>query len=77
LGALTAPRGAGAVAAVLAAGASSVQAGLVEGIPALVWAPGGRLRGVIDLTIVDGRITVLTAVADRDHLERLEIVVGG
>ena len=76
LGALQPTRGAAAVAASLASGASSVRGGLVDGVPALVWAPGGRLRGVIDLTIVDGRITVLTAVAEPRHLARLEVVLG-
>ena len=75
LGALKPTWGATAVAATVAAGVNSLQAGLVEGIPALVWAPAGRLRGVIDLTVVDGRITVLTAVAEPSHLDRLEVVI--
>jgi len=76
LGALQPVRGAPAVAAILADGATGVDIGLVEGVPALVWAPRGRLRGVIDLTVVAGRITVLTAVADPDHLARLDVVFG-
>ncbi len=77
LGALKPTRGAHAVAATLVAGANSVQGCLVEGVAAVVWAPGGRIRGVIDLTVVNGRITVLTAVANPAHLGRLEVVIDG
>jgi len=74
LGALKPVVGAEAVASTFLVGASGVELGLVDGVTALVWAPGGRARGIIDVTVDGERVVALTAIAEPSHLARLEIV---
>src|SRR5262249_51021837 len=74
MGSLRATRGAGNVAAARAGGARGARVAVVDGVPALVWAPGGHVRGVIDFTIVDGRVVALDVIGDVGRLDHLEIV---
>ena len=70
-------QGAVAVASWLARGArrAPVYLGLIDGAAGLVWAPGGRPSGFLDITIVDGKITECDVIADPDHVRRRDIVL--
>ena len=46
---------------------------LVNGMPGAVTAVNGRLVGVMDLKVVDGKITEINILADLDRLEQLAI----
>ncbi len=75
MGSLRETRGATEVATALSGGASSARVALVDGAAGLVWAPGGRTRGVVAFTIVDGRIVEIEVTGDPERLELLEIVL--
>ena len=47
---------------------------LANGLPALAWAPGGRIRSVIEFTVVDGLIDAITVTADEDRIAELDVV---
>lgn len=66
-------RGAVAVAQVFAGRAQAARVAIVDGALGLVVAPGGRLLLVLGLSIANGRITGIHAIADREMLERLEL----
>ncbi|MFG3256838.1 sigma-70 family RNA polymerase sigma factor [Streptomyces sp. NPDC048172] len=71
-------RGARAVAEearLLARGARFAGPALVDGAPALVVAPHGRLRLALPLTIEDGRVAAYEVVADPARLARLVVTV--
>ena len=63
-------RGADAVAATFAGRAEAARLALVDGVPAAVWAPGGRPKVVFTFTISDGKITGIAP----DRLRDLDIV---
>lgn len=67
-------RGAREVASALSGGARGTRLVLAGGLPALAWAPGGRIRSVIEFTVVDGRIAALTVTADPEGIAALEVV---
>ena len=75
LGAAAEMRGARKVAEAFHSRARGVQVGVVDGIPAFIVAPGGRLRMVLALTFAGGRITGVEAIADAKRLGRMDIVV--
>jgi RNA polymerase sigma-70 factor (ECF subfamily) len=75
MGALRETRGAEAVAGALSGGARAAALALVDGRTGLVWAPGGRTRGVIEFTVVDGRIVAIDVTGDSERIEQLDIVV--
>jgi RNA polymerase sigma-70 factor (ECF subfamily) len=75
LGALRETRGAAAVAAALSGGARAAKLALVGGVAGLAWVPGGRLRGAVEVTVVDGRIVELDVVGDLNRLRELDVVV--
>jgi RNA polymerase sigma-70 factor (ECF subfamily) len=69
-------RGADAIAArAIKAGARSAQAALVDGAVGIIVAPAGRLRLVLQLTFVDGRIAVMDAIGDPEQLRRLDLAM--
>jgi RNA polymerase sigma-70 factor (ECF subfamily) len=76
-GASTEVRGAAAVAGTFSGRARAARSALVDGVPAAVWAAGGRPRVVFGFTITDGRIVQIDLLADPDHLARLELAVLG
>ncbi len=47
---------------------------LADGVPAAVWAPGGRPKVVFSFTISDGKIAGITLDGDPDRLRDLDIV---
>ena len=75
MGSLRETRGAEAVAGALAGGAQGAQVAVVDGVAALVWAPGGRTRGVIEFTVSDGRIVAIDVTGDPVRVARFDIVV--
>ena len=77
MGALAETRGADAVAGLLSGGARAAQLALVDGVAGLVWAPQGRIRGVIEFTVADGTIVAIDVTGDPDRIGRLEIVLVG
>jgi RNA polymerase sigma factor (sigma-70 family) len=68
-------RGAEAVARAFAGRAQAARTALLDGALGLVVAPRGKLVLVLRLTITDGRIAGVEAVADRASLENLELTV--
>jgi RNA polymerase sigma factor (sigma-70 family) len=68
-------RGAAAVASSFAGRARAARPALVDGIPAAVWAPGGRPRVVLGFRVVDGRIVGIDIVADPERLAQLDVAV--
>ena len=67
-------RGAREVAAAVSGGARGTRLVLANGLPALAWAPGGRIRSVIEFTVVDDQITALVVTADEDRIAALDVV---
>jgi RNA polymerase sigma-70 factor (ECF subfamily) len=74
MGSLRPTSGAAQVAAALAGGAQAAQLAVVDGFAALVWAPLGEIRGVIEVTISAGRITAIDVTGDPERIRALEIV---
>jgi RNA polymerase sigma factor (sigma-70 family) len=75
MGASAEVRGAEAVARFFAwRRAQAARLSLVNGIPAAVWAPGGRPGVVFTFTISGGKITAIGLTADPDELHDLDIV---
>jgi RNA polymerase sigma-70 factor (ECF subfamily) len=68
-------RGAAAVAETFAARARAARPALVDGVPAAVWAPGGRPRVVLGFTIAGGRIVGIDLLADPERLRQLDLAV--
>jgi RNA polymerase sigma factor (sigma-70 family) len=68
-------RGAAAVAGTFAGRARAARPALVDGVPAAVWAPGGRPRVVLGFTITGGRIVGIDILADPERLRQLDLAV--
>lgn len=75
LGSLAEIRGAEAVANTFKGRAQGAVPALVDGAVAVAVAIGGRLHVVLGLTIVDGRITGIEAIADPARLESFDVVM--
>jgi RNA polymerase sigma-70 factor (ECF subfamily) len=73
MGSLRETRGPARVAAALSGGARSARIAIIDGVAGLVWAPGGRTRGVIEFTIRDGKIVALDVIGDATRIRELEI----
>ncbi|OHV19328.1 sigma-70 family RNA polymerase sigma factor [Rhizobium sp. RMa-01] len=65
-------RGADEVARAFKGRAQAAEIAVVDGELGFVVQIGGQLRVVVALTIADGRIAAIDAIADPDHLERLD-----
>ncbi|WHO76345.1 sigma-70 family RNA polymerase sigma factor [Rhizobium sp. BT03] len=65
-------RGAEEVARAFKGRAQAAEIAVVDGELGFVVQIGGQLRVVVALTIADGRIAAIDAIADPDHLERLD-----
>jgi len=74
MGAAAEVRGADAVGATFAGWAKGARLALADGVPAAVWAPGGRPKVVFTFTISDGKITGIALDGDPDRLRDLDIV---
>lgn len=68
-------RGAAAVAKRFLRGAHAARPALINGTIGAAIVPNGQLLLVLGFTIVDGKIVAINVVADREHLERLELVI--
>ena len=75
MGAAAEVRGAEAVGATFAGWAKGARLALADGVPAAVWAPGGRPKVVFTFTISDGKITGIALDGDPDRLRDLDIVI--
>ena len=75
MGAVAEVRGADAVGATFAGWAKGARLALADGVPAAVWAPGGRPKVVFAFTISDGKITGIALDGDPDRLRNLDIVL--
>lgn len=63
--------GAEAVVAAYTTRARGVRPAIVDGLVTFVAAPGGRLRAVFDLTVVDGRVTAIEVITDPGDIAAL------
>lgn len=59
----------------MSGGASAARVALVDGVAALVWAPGGRTRGVVAFAVVDGMIVEINVTGDPERIRDLDIVL--
>jgi RNA polymerase sigma factor (sigma-70 family) len=66
--------GATAVATWFSKGANGLQGATVDGASGIVWAPGGRLQGVLGLTITAGTIVELNLITNPERMRTLDIV---
>jgi RNA polymerase sigma-70 factor (ECF subfamily) len=69
-------RGAEAVAGTFAGRARAARPALVDGVPGLVWAQGGRPRMAFAFTVAGGRITEIRLLADPGLLARVALTAG-
>jgi RNA polymerase sigma factor (sigma-70 family) len=67
-------RGAAAVADFFSGRARAARLALVNGVPGLVWATGGRPRVAFGFTITDGKISAISLRGDPDLLRELDLV---
>jgi RNA polymerase sigma-70 factor, ECF subfamily len=67
-------RGATAAAATFSGRAKGARLALIDGLPGMMWAPGGQVRVVFDFTISGGKIVAIEMIADPDHLAQLDVV---
>ena len=75
MGAAAEVRGATAVAETFAGRARVAKVALLDGVPGLVWAPGGAARVAFGFTIESGRIVGIELIADPERLRQLEVDV--
>lgn len=68
-------RGAREVASDLSTRGSGARLALVDGVAGGAWMPGGTLRGVATMTVVDGRITAIDVIGDPERMRDLDIVL--
>lgn len=68
-------RGAREIAATLSGGARVARLVLVDGLAGWVWAPGGRIRSVIQFTVEGDQITAISVTADPDRIAELHVVM--
>lgn len=67
--------GAKAVAEQFAGKARAAQLALIDGVPGVVWAPGGTPRVVFGFTIRNGKVVEIELAADPERLSRLKIEI--
>ena len=75
MGSFPTTEGAVQVASMLAGGAQTARRATVNGLAGLVWAPGGRVRSVIQFTVVEGLITAIDVTADAERINGFDIAV--
>ncbi|MFI0373360.1 sigma-70 family RNA polymerase sigma factor [Actinomadura sp. 1N219] len=66
-------RGAADVAGAFSGRAQAARPAFIDGVPGLVWAPGGRPRTVFAFTVIAGEITEIRMISDPDHIALLDI----
>ena len=75
MGSLRETRGAADVASALSGGAQGAQLAFIDGFAGFVWAPGGQTRGVVEFTIIDGRIVAIRVTGDTERIDAFDIVM--
>src|SRR6185436_3938752 len=68
-------RGAAAVAQMLKGRAKGARLALVDGVPGVMWAPGGQPRGAIRFTVTDDKIVAIEVVMEPARLAELALAV--
>ncbi len=63
------------VAAVFAGRARTARAALIDGLPGLVWAPGGKPRVVFGFKVAQDKVVEIEMIADPARLEAMEVVI--
>ena len=76
MGAAVQLSGPAAVAGTFSGRALTAEATTVDGVPGLVWSPGGRVRVVWRMAFAGHRITAIEMLADPDTIAGLELVTG-
>jgi len=74
-GAFRENRGASAVAKAFAGRARGAELALVDGVPGLVWAPGGRPQGVFRFTLARRKIVAIDVIGDPEHVRRMDLLL--
>jgi Sigma-70, region 4 len=66
--------GAVSVATWFSRGARGLQGAIIDGTAGIVWAPDGRLQGVLAMTITEGTIVEINLIADPERIRKFDIV---
>jgi RNA polymerase sigma-70 factor (ECF subfamily) len=64
-------RGGAAVAKTFSGRALAAEVALIDGLPGLIWAPGGRTRVVWQFEISGGRVAHIVSITDRERISQL------
>jgi RNA polymerase sigma-70 factor (ECF subfamily) len=75
LGSAPETRGASEVAKIFAGRARGARLVYIDGVPGLVWAPGGKPRVVFAFTTAEGRVTGIELIADPARLGELDLEI--
>lgn len=73
MGAAPEVRGATAVLNTFLGRAAGAQPAVIDGVAGAAWAPGGNIRALLCFTVVNGRVTAIDLVADRDRLDQINV----
>ncbi len=67
-----------AVATWFSKGARGLRRAIIDSASGIVWAPDGRVQGVLGLTITDGKIVDINLIADPERIRtfNVELVAG-
>jgi RNA polymerase sigma-70 factor (ECF subfamily) len=74
MGAAGEVRGVEAVAGTFSGRARAAELAVIDGLPGLIWAQGGKTRVAFDFTVIGGKITAIEMIADPELLAQLDIV---
>jgi RNA polymerase sigma-70 factor (ECF subfamily) len=77
LGSTPEVRGANEVAKIFAGRAKGAQQALIDGVPGLVWAPGGKPRMVFKFASVDEMITSIELISDPAQIGQMDLRIVG
>ncbi len=73
MGSASEVRGATAVLNTFLGRAAGARPAIINGVAGAAWAPGGQIRAVISFTVVEGKVTAIDLVADRERLDQLDV----
>jgi RNA polymerase sigma-70 factor (ECF subfamily) len=73
LGAAAEVRGATAVLNTFLGRAVGAQPAIINGVAGAAWAPGGNIRVLFSFTVVDGKVSAIDLLADRERLDQLDV----
>jgi RNA polymerase sigma factor (sigma-70 family) len=73
MGGLTEVRGAETVAGYFRGRAQAARSALIDGVVGVVVAPSGRLMLVLNVTVANGKISLIEAVADPERLRKMTL----